>query len=45
MMPSETAIIEFLRSNPGSSRAQIRADIAPDSSETTQAIVTQWPAK
>ena len=34
-MPSEAAIIEFLRNNPDSSRAQIRADIAPDSSEAT----------
>lgn len=35
MTPSEAAIIEFLRANPDTSRAQIRAGVAPDSSEST----------
>ncbi|MCY3621839.1 MAG: Fic family protein [Gammaproteobacteria bacterium] len=35
MTPSEAAILEFLRANPDTSRAQIRAGVAPDSSEST----------
>ena len=35
MTPSEASILEFLRANPDTSRAQIHAGVAPDSSEST----------